>query len=69
MTARDVRLTVRLSEAEAAALEDLARQFDLDKSATVRRLIAQVTPLNNAGFFTPFDSDAAIHVRLKEDHE
>lgn len=69
---RDYSLTVRLSPEEKAALEALAKCFDLDKSATVRRALTLVlrdeqATLPNQGQFVPLNGRGiAIPVRLSE---
>ncbi len=66
---RDYSFTVRLSPKEKATLEALAERFDLDKSATVRRVLqlalASEQPLPNVGRFVPFNAgELAFPVRL-----
>ena len=61
--------TVRLSEDDQQVLESLAQQFDVDRSATVRRALrialhSQKT-LASGGIFTPANTpDASISLRL-----
>ena len=66
MIKRDYSFTVRLSDAEKASLEALAEQYDLDKSATVRRILREVTPtLPPQGCFSPVNADITFAVQLE----
>ena len=67
---RDYSFTVRLSPEERASLEQLAKHFDLDKSATVRRalqltLTSSKTSLSETGLFVPLRAEELVFpVRL-----
>lgn len=67
---RDYSFTVRLSPEEKSNLEQLAKHFDLDKSATVRRallltLANSKTSLSETGLFVPLQAEElAFPVRL-----
>ena len=63
--------TVRLSENDQEVLDSLAKTFDIDRSATVRRALRIVLrsqkALNSSGVFTPANTpDASMSVRLAE---
>lgn len=67
---RDYSFTVRLSPEEKATLEQLAKRFDLDKSATVRKALLSVLKndkptLAETGHFVPLHAQTlAFSVRL-----
>lgn len=68
---REYSVTVRLSTEERALLEALADRFQLDKSATIRKVLALVTaeerPLASTGQFIPLHAgDHTFPVRLSE---
>lgn len=68
---REHSVTVRLSTEERALLEALADRFHLDKSATIRKVLALVAaeerPLASAGQFIPIHAgDHTFPVRLSE---
>ena len=66
MIKRDYSFTVRLSDQERASLEALAEQYDLDKSATVRRILRQVNAtLPEQGYFSPLNADITFAVQLE----
>jgi len=67
---RAQRLSIRLSPEELAALDALAARFALDRSATVRRLLALAAPgpagLPDLGWFVALPGPGpAFPIRLK----
>lgn len=67
---RDNRFTVRLSDEEKVELEQLSDRLQLDKSATMRHALKQLStrqPHLKAGVFTAFNQQQSIPIQF--DHK
>ena len=70
MIARNNRFTVRLSDDEKSELEQLSEQLHLDKSATVRHALKQLSIRQThlkAGIFTALNQQQPIPIQF--DHK
>lgn len=71
--ARDNRFTVRLSDEEKAELEQLSKQLELDKSATVRHALKSLSQqqirLDSGVFTTIHQQHIPIQFKPEESDE